>query len=185
MWLVARRSLLGSLLVAATVVLTGGAAVAHVTLQPGSLPKGASDVLVSFAVPNESTTGASTVKVEVDFPTAKPILGVSAQATAGWSTSVQSVKLTKPINTDDGQITQAVSQVTWTATGDGIGADQFGLFTVLAGTLPSSTNQLVFKAIQTYSDGTVVSWIEPIVKGTPAPDHPTPILKLTKKTSGG
>ena len=29
MWLVARRSLLGSLLVAATVVLTGGAAVAH------------------------------------------------------------------------------------------------------------------------------------------------------------
>jgi uncharacterized protein YcnI len=184
MWRVARRSMVVSLLVAAMIVLAGGAAVAHVTVQPGSLPKGASDVLVGFAVPNESTTGASTVKVEIDFPTAKPILGVSAQAMTGWSSSVQSVKLTKPVNTDDGQITEAVSQVTWTATGAGIGADEFGLFTVLAGTLPSSTNQLVFKAIQTYSDGTVVSWIEPLVKGTPAPEHPTPILKLTKKTSG-
>ncbi len=58
------------------------------------------------------------------------------------------------------------------------------LFTVLAGTLPSASNQLVFKALQTYSDGTVISWIDPIVEGAPAPDHPTPILKLTKKTTG-
>jgi len=184
MWRVARRLSVVSVLVATTVALAGEAASAHVTLQPGSLPKGASDVLVGFAVPNESTTGASTVKVEIDFPTAKPILGVSAQAMSGWTSAVQTVKLTKPVNTDDGQITEAVSQVTWTATSGGVGADEFGLFTVLAGTLPSSTNQLVFKAIQTYSDGTVVSWIEPIVKGTPAPDHPTPILKLTKKASG-
>jgi hypothetical protein len=55
------------------------------------------------------------------------------------------------------------------------------VFSVLAGTLPSNTNQLVFKALQTYSDGTVVSWIEPTVKGAPAPEHPTPILKLTGK----
>lgn len=160
------------------------AASAHVTLQPGSLPKGASDVLVGFAVPNESTTGASTVKVEIDFPTAKPILGVHAQAIGGWSATVESTKLTKPITTDDGVITEAVSKVTWTATAGGYGADQFALFNVLAGTLPSNATQLVFKAIQTYSDGTVVSWIEPIVKGTPAPEHPTPILKLTKKTTG-
>jgi hypothetical protein len=36
----------------------------------------------------------------------------------------------------------------------------------------------VFKAVQTYSDGTVVSWIEPVVKGTPAPEHPAPVLRL-------
>ena len=58
------------------------------------------------------------------------------------------------------------------------------VFNVLVGTVPSNAKQLVFKALQTYSDGTVVSWIDPIVKGTPAPDHPTPILKLTKKQPG-
>jgi uncharacterized protein YcnI len=173
------------LLLAAVVVLALPAATAsaHVTLQPGSLPKGASDVIVGFAVPNESTTGASTVKVEIDFPTTKPILGVHAQAIPGWSATVESAKLPKPVTTDDGVITEAVSKVTWTATADGYGADQFALFSVLAGTLPSNANQVAFKALQTYSDGTVVSWIEPIVKGTPAPEHPTPILKLTKKAS--
>jgi uncharacterized protein YcnI len=166
------------------VALVPAAAFAHVTLQPGSLPKGASDAIVGFAVPNESTNNTSTVKVEIDFPTTTPILGVHAEAIPGWSAAVQMVQLPKPITTDDGQITQAVSSVTWTATADGYGPDQYMLFSVLAGTLPSNANQLVFKAIQTYSDGTVVSWIEPIVKGTPAPDHPTPILKLTKKASG-
>jgi hypothetical protein len=24
----------------------------------------------------------------------------------------------------------------------------------------------------------VVSWIEPVVKGTPAPEHPAPVLRL-------
>ena len=166
----------------AVLVLPATAAFAHVTLQPGSLTKGASDVSVGFAVPNESTSGASTVKVEIDLPTARPILGVRAQAMAGWSATVDSVKLAKPVTTDDGQVTEAVSTVTWTATGDGFGPNQYALFAVLAGTLPGKAKQLVFKAIQTYSDGTVVRWIEPIVKGTPAPEHPTPILKLTKKS---
>ena len=39
----------------------------------------------------------------------------------------------------------------------------FGLFTVLAGHLPADTSSLQLKAIQTYSDGTVVSWIEPVL----------------------
>jgi len=166
------------------VVLLPSAAFAHVTVQPNALPKGASDVPVGFAVPNESTTGASTVKVEIDFPTATPLLDAHAEVIAGWTSAVEMAQLPKPITTDDGQITQAISKVTWTATGDGIGTDQYLTFTVLAGTLPSNANQIAFKAIQTYSDGTTVNWIEPIVKGTPDPEHPTPILKLTKKVSG-
>ncbi|MFI5047204.1 MAG: YcnI family protein [Acidimicrobiia bacterium] len=164
----------------AVLVLPPAAAWAHVTLQPGSLPKGANDIVVGFAVPNESASNAATVKVEIDFPTAKPILGVHAQAIPGWTVTVQSQTLAKPVTTDDGTITEAVSQVVWTATGSGFGPDQYMLFSVLAGTLPANANQLVFKVLQSYSDGTTVSWIDPIVKGTPEPDHPTPILKLTK-----
>lgn len=173
--------------VVATAAVTLGVlpavASAHVTVQPSSLPKGASDVPIGFAVPNESTTGASTVKVEIDFPTSTPLLDAHAELIAGWTSTVEMAQLPKPITTDDGQITQAISKVTWTATGDGIGPDQYLTFNVLAGTLPSNANQLVFKAIQTYSDGTTVNWIEPIVKGTPDPEHPTPILKLTKKST--
>jgi uncharacterized protein YcnI len=180
-----RRAVAAAAVVIGVVLGSAGVASAHVTLYPGSLPKGATDVLVGFAVPNESTTGASTTQLQVFFPTTDPILGVHAQAIPGWSVSVQTSQLPKPVNTDDGEITEAVSQVTWTATpGGGFGPNQFMLFNVLAGTLPSNTNSLVFKAIQTYSDGTVVSWIEPIVKNTPAPEHPTPILKLTKPTKG-
>jgi uncharacterized protein YcnI len=167
----------------ALLALPATTAAAHVTLQPPSQPKGASDVIVGFAVPNESSTGASTTAVEIDFPTNNPILGVHAQAIAGWTANVETMKLPKPITTDDGVITEAVSKVTWTASGAGFGPDQYMLFTVLAGTVPSKGNQLAFKALQTYSDGTVVSWIEPIVKGTPEPQHPTPILKLTKKAN--
>ena len=73
---------------------------AHVTVQPGTQKQGASDVLVTFAVPNEETT-ASTTKVEVVFPTATPLLGVHAQAMAGWTVTVETAKLPKPVTTDD------------------------------------------------------------------------------------
>jgi Domain of unkown function (DUF1775) len=37
-----------------------------------------------------------------------------------------------------------------------------------------------FKALQTYSDGDVVQKIEPTMKGGAEPEHPAPVLKLTK-----
>jgi uncharacterized protein YcnI len=177
------RALLAAACGVLAVALLPSAAFAHVTVQPSSLPKGASDVVVGFAVPNEATNGSSTVKVEIDFPISTPLLDAHAELIAGWTSAVERAQLPKPVNTDDGQITQAISKVTWTATGAGIGPDEYLTFNVLAGQLPSNANQIAFKAIQTYSDGSTVDWIEPIVKGTPNPEHPTPILKLTKKTS--
>ncbi len=44
-------------------------------------------------------------------------------------------------------------------TGGTIPVGQFGEFNDLAQSIPSGTSQLVFKAIQTYGDGTMVSWI--------------------------
>ena len=37
----------------------------------------------------------------------------------------------------------------------------------------------MFKAIQTYSDGKVVKWIDPVTPGGPDAENPTPILQLT------
>ena len=56
---------------------------------------------------------------------------------------------------------------------------EFDLFTISAGPLPTKTSKLTFKAMQTYSDGDVVSWIQQTAKGAPEPEHPAPTLTLT------
>ena len=171
----------GSILVASVIAVGASAAGAHVEVVPSSAPKGGSEIL-SFNVPNEEEN-ANTVTVQVNLPTKYPIASVSTQPMPGWSTVVKKSKLAKPVQSDDGEVTEAVTQITWTATDGGLKPGEFGLFTISAGPLPTNTNQLVFKAIQTYSDGTTVNWIQQTVKGTPEPEHPAPVLKLTKAAS--
>jgi hypothetical protein len=56
---------------------------------------------------------------------------------------------------------------------------------VLAQGIPTDTGQLVFKAIQTYSDGSVVSWIEVPSKAVPDPPKPAPTITLTSANGSG
>jgi uncharacterized protein YcnI len=151
---------------------------AHVTVTaPGAAP-GASDVEITFRVPNE-LRAARTTQLSVQFPLDTPIADVLVQPTPGWSFTEKTAKLAKPIVTDDGDVTEAVSQIDWHATGSGIAAGEFGAFTVIAGQLPDAKS-LTFKAIQTYSNGTKVSWIEVPAPGSSAdPDHPAPVLTLS------
>ena len=162
----------------ALVALVALPASAHVTVTPSSAPKGGFQVL-SFNVPNEEAA-ANTVKLEVTIPTKYPIAFVSTQPMFGWTAAVEKTTLAKPVKTDDGEITEAVSKITWTATGDGLLPGEFDLFTISAGPLPTKPNKLTFKAVQTYSNGEVVSWIQQTVKGAPEPEHPAPTLTLTK-----
>jgi uncharacterized protein YcnI len=155
-------------------------ALAHVTTDPSSAPQGG-EITLGFRVPNE-VTAANVTKVDVAFPTDHPLLGVDTEPLPGWSSTVTQVKLNPAVQTDDGPVTQAVSEIVWTAdSGGGTPPGSFQAFYVLVQGLPSNTNQVVFKAIQTYSDNTVVRWIDPVVAGQAAPDHPTPILALTAR----
>jgi uncharacterized protein YcnI len=171
------RPLVLASVVVTTVALRASAAAAHVEVVPDSAPKGGSQIL-SFAVPNESNT-ANTTELEVTFPTKYPIATARTQPMPGWSASVATTTLTKPVKTDDGDVTEAVASITWTATDGGLKPGEFDLFTISTGPLPTKGNQVVFKAIQTYSDGEVVSWIQKTVKGAPEPEHPAPVLQLT------
>jgi len=157
-------------------------AAAHVTISPSSVRKGSADQLLSFNVPNEEDN-ANTVKLEVILPTDSPIASVTTKSMYGWTTSVEKTKLKKPVQTDDGEVTEAVSTITWTATDGGLNPGEFDLFTISAGQLPTKPDKLTFKAIQTYSNGDTVSWIQQTVKGAPEPDHPAPTLELTKASS--
>jgi uncharacterized protein YcnI len=106
---------------------------------------------------------------------------VSVKPMAGWTAAVTKAKLAAPVKDDDGNdVTEAVSKIVWTAgTGAGVKPGEFQEFDVSAGPLPKA-DQVVFKALQTYSDGTIVRWIEIPQAGQPEPEHPAPILKLSK-----
>ena len=181
-----KRFLLASALVGLIVCALAVPASAHVTVDPPSAPKGGT-VKLSFLVPNEESSKVTGIAISFPTPPQSPIPSVSVEAKPGWTVQVTTLTLTKPIVTDDGDITNVVSQIAWKAkTGaDGIDKGQFGEFTIDADGLPSTGSQVVFKAIQTYANGDVVRWIDPVTPGGPAADHPTPILELTNPAGGG
>jgi periplasmic copper chaperone A len=160
----------------AWVAVAAGAAGAHVTVSPSSLPQGTDDAILTFRVPNESAT-ASVTGLKIQFPLSHPIVLLNPESGSGWQVNVVKTALPKPVTTDDGTFTSTVSEIDWS--GSTIAVGQFGEFNVLAQGIPKGTSQLVFKAIQTYSDGTVVSWIEVPNKAVPDPEHPAPTIALT------
>ncbi|MGH3974300.1 MAG: YcnI family protein [Pseudonocardiaceae bacterium] len=170
-----RAAVVGALCAVALLTLAGVAS-AHVTVNPRTAEQG-SFTKVAFRVPNERDT-ASTTQLEINFPVDHPIAFVSTRVVPGWTSTVQKTALATPITTEEGgQITQTVSKVTWT--GGRIAPGTFEEFDVSLGPLPTDTDQLVFKALQTYDNGEVVRWIDTAPPGAAEPEYPAPVLKLT------
>ncbi|MEU6341202.1 YcnI family protein [Streptomyces sp. NPDC046977] len=175
-----RRAVAVAGLSGAAVLAAAVPAFAHVSVQPNSAVKGGYST-VSFKVPNEEDK-ASTIKVEVNLPADHPIASVSLQPVPGWTAQVVKSKLAKPITSDDGSITEAVTKITWT--GGKIAPGEFQQFPVSLGPLPDDADQLVFKAIQTYDNKDVVRWIEEQQEGQEEPEHPAPVLTLSDDSEG-
>ncbi|MBW3356963.1 MULTISPECIES: YcnI family copper-binding membrane protein [Streptomyces] len=152
-------------------------ALAHVSVQPeGSAAKGGY-ATVNIKVPNERDN-ASTVKVEMSVPTEHPLSSVMPQPVPGWEIEVVRSPLAKPLEVHGKKITEAVSKVTWTATGKGIEPGYFQKFPLSMGKLPEDADQLVLKSVQTYSNKEVVRWIDVPEEGQEA-EHPAPVLNLS------
>ncbi len=169
-------------LAGATVLVLSGPAFAHVSVSAeGTAAKGGY-ATVNFKVPNERDN-ASTTKLEVSFPTEHPLASAMPEVIPGWSAKVTKAKLAKPLEMHGQKITEAVSKVTWTANdGKGIQAGFFQKFPLSLGQLPEDTDELVFKALQTYSNKEVVRWIEVQEDGAEEPDNPAPVLALSAAT---
>lgn len=145
------------------------------------LTSSGNDAILTFRVPNESAT-ANVIGLHIQFPLAHPIVVLNPEAGSGWSVSVHSTTLPKPVTADDGTFTTTVSEIDWS--GGSIPVGQFDEFNVLAQGLPTGTSLLVFKAVQLYSDGSSVSWIQIPTKAAPDPAHPAPTLALTPPGKG-
>ena len=169
-----RLGVLGTIVVGGLLAVTGSAA-AHVTAQPNTATQG-SYTKIAFRVPDEEDK-ASTTKLEVTFPADHPVASVATKDVPGWTVQVDKAKPAKPLKSDDGEVAEVVSKITWT--GGKITPDTFAEFEVSLGPLPTDTDSLVFKAVQTYDNGDVVRWID---TGAEA-EHPAPTVKLTPKAT--
>ena len=165
---------------AVTTLALAGPASAHVTVTPSTAAQGGY-AKFAFRVPNEKDT-ADTTAVEINLPPEAPIASVSLKPLPGWVAATEKTKLPTPIKAEGGDITDAVTKITWTADANNpIRPGQFQEFEASFGPLPK-VDQIAFKALQTYSDGDVVRWIEVPAAGQEEPTHPAPVLKLTAST---
>jgi uncharacterized protein YcnI len=167
------KKLIGAL-AAGALLAAPAAAGAHVTLNPSTVPaKGFAELLVR--VPNE-TDNTNTTKLDIKFP--HGFVQVSYEPRPGWTFNVQKTKLAKPVQTDDGPVTEEVSRLTITGTGKGEGAiapGQFVDFPLSVQVPDQAGKKLLFPTLQTYSDGKVVRWIAP----DESADTPAPHLDVT------
>jgi uncharacterized protein YcnI len=151
-------------------------ALAHVSITPETAEPGSTAEL-TFRVPNEEARAATT-RLTVQIPTDQPIAQLLAKPIPGWKVSVHTVHLATPLVTDDGTFHTVVSLVTWS--GGRIESGQYQDFSLSADPLPDVPTTLVFKALQGYSNGDVVRWIDVPQQGQPEPEHPAPVLTVAK-----
>ena len=177
-----RRPLLvlAGLATAALAMLPAATASAHVRVTPDNPTSGGFSAL-TFRVPNESAT-AGTVKLSVTLPKDTPFLYVSTKPVPGWTADATKSKLAKPVESYGTTLTEAVSEVTWTADkGVQIGPGEYQEFSVSVGPLPEPGTVLL-PTTQTYSDGTVAAWDQPTPASGEEPEHPAPVLDVVAAT---
>jgi uncharacterized protein YcnI len=153
-----------ALLIAAAVALVAApAASAHVQVRPALAAPG-DPVLFQVIVPNEKD--AKTVEVTLQMP--KDVLPFSFEEPEGWTRENK--------EGSDGSL----ESVTWKGE---LAEDGFARFAFLAST-PEQEGEIVWKALQTYDDGSVARWI-----GAPDSDNPAAVTKISadapRENAGG
>ncbi|MEV5752690.1 YcnI family protein [Actinoallomurus sp. NPDC052308] len=184
MW---RHSVRGAVIAVGAALVVGfgaTAASAHVTVAPETATQGDYAAFV-FRVPNERDD-ANTVKVDVQLPSGVPLASVRVKAHPGWSYEIKKTKLATPVESDGVKVTEAVSEIIWTAQDPkaGIRPDEYDEFAVSAGPLPKA-DSMTFKTLQYYGDGQVVRWIQEPQPNGPEPENPAPVLRLLPPSKTG
>ncbi|MCY9696161.1 YcnI family copper-binding membrane protein [Paenibacillus alginolyticus] len=136
-----------------------GIASAHVSVLPKETTQGTYEMF-TMRVPSEKET--PTIKVDVKFsPDQVSVSRVEPKP--GWKYEI--------VKDTAGKI----AGVTWTATGEGLSATEFGEFN-MQGKVADKVTSITWKAYQTYKDGSVAEW-------TGAPDAEKPASVTTVKPS--
>jgi uncharacterized protein YcnI len=157
-------------------LIAPASAQAHISLHPNTIPAGAF-VTLNVRVPGEQE-GAYAYKVDMLIPPG--FTEIDTQNVPGWSVREIDTKLAKPIQTDDGPVSEEVSQIVWTGDRSKLGRLDNGTFIQfpLSIAMPDDIagSSLAFKTLESYSNGQVVRWI-----GPPSATYPAPTVNITPK----
>ncbi len=157
-------------------LLAPAVAQAHISLHPNTVPAGAF-ATIDVRMPGEQE-GAHVTRLALKFPPG--FIGVDYATVPGWSAEVSEEKLAKPVVEDGEKVETQVSEIVWTWTGplDRVDNGQFIDFPLsVAVPADDAGKSLEFGAVQTYSNGQVVHWIEPSLEA----EHPAPRINVTAK----
>ncbi|MDH2363185.1 YcnI family protein [Priestia megaterium] len=138
-----------STLVLSTIAFAGTAS-AHVVVYPQEATQGSYE---KFTVRVPSEKDVPTTKVKIDIP--KDVEISRFEPKEGWKYDIQ--------KDSSGLITS----VTWIATGTGLSSTEFGEFN-MQGKVGDNAKKIVWKAYQTYKDGSTVAWEGPADAEAPA-----------------
>jgi len=131
---------------------------AHVTVLPKETTQGSYEV-ITIRVPSEKEI--PTVKIDITIPEDVEIARFEPKP--DWRYNVTQDAAGK------------ITRVSWEAEGNGLSAMEFGEFR-MQGKIGSQSAQLVWKAYQTYKDGSKVEWT-----GAPDSDTPAPVMQAKPK----
>jgi uncharacterized protein YcnI len=174
-----KKAAAATAVVLAVVLGLAGVASAHVTVTPSSAEQGSFTVL-TFRVPNEKDD-ASTVGLTITMPPGEPLAFASVKPVPGWTSTTTKAAPSSKVEVEGISVDEVVTSVTWS--GGEVKPGEFQEFSISVGPLPDA-DQLVFAAEQTYSDGSVVDWNEPMPASGEEPDHPAPTVTLTPAAEG-
>ncbi len=167
-----------ALLATTGALLAPTVASAHISLHPNTIPAGAFATL-DVRVPGEQE-GAYVTRVDMLMPPG--FTSVDYENVPGWSARTVSEKVSPPIETDEGPVSEEVGQVVWTWQGPlGKVEDNQFIQLPLSVAIPAALagQSVQFKTVQSYSNGQVVHWIDPSLTA----EHPSPRINVT--TRGG
>ena len=164
----------------AAVLLTAGAAHAHVTLENRQAAVG-SYYKATFAVPH-GCAGSATTKIRVQIP--EGVIAIKPMPKPGWSLETVKGKYAAEYELHGSKLSEGVKEVIWSGgklLDDNY--DEFVMATFLTPGLKPNTT-LYFPVVQECEQG-VSRWIEIPREGAGGHDHdsksPAPGLRLTPK----
>ena len=165
-----------AVLAAALTLSLTAVAQAHVSLHPNTIPAGAF-VTLNVRVPGEEA-GAYAYKLDMQIPPG--FTAIDTQNVPGWSVKEVMKKLATPIQTDNGPVSEEVSEIIWSGDRTTLGRLDNGTFIQLPLSIAMPANiagqSLAFKTLEYYSNGKVVHWI-----GSPSSEFPAPMINVTAK----
>lgn len=166
----------------AIAVLSGTAALAHVTLETKEAPIGSTYKAI-FRVPH-GCEGKPTNVVRVQIP--ESVIAVKPMPKAGWKLEKVRGAYSKAYEYYGSQVSEGVKEVVWS--GGNLGDDEYDEFVLRAflTTDLKAGETLYFPVVQECPNGATARWIESPAEGQNDHDieEPAPGVKLLEKAGG-